>query len=367
MTLMKVRALLLALALALPLGAAAQKSVLRERTAASVATMMGWRDTTTGIWENAGWWNSANVLTALLRYGAATGDVAIPALANRVYEQTKVYRWVGEDGEKHVCTHYNNDFYDDQGWWALAWIEAFELTGRSEYLEMAETIYVNMSTGWTDELGGGIYWKKNPLQYKNAIANNLYSLLAARLFRHTQKAEYRKRFIEASDWMLQSGMLNRTNWQVEDGLEKDGTPNRGHYFTYNQGVCIASLASLAERYVLTGETQYLAMAEHIADATLRLMTDDEGILRELRRETEWSGDGVQFKGIFMRHLANLYRLDKRADYRDFILRNARSIVERDYDAASRSFGCFWGGPFREVQPAANGCALDCLAEALALE
>lgn len=361
---MRTRFLLFAVALMLTLEAAAQRNVFRERTEAGVATMIGWRDTTTGIWENAGWWNSANVLTALLRYGAVTGDEAIPALASSVFVQTKVYRWVTEDGEKHECVHYNNDYYDDQGWWALAWIEAYKLTGRREYLEMAETIYGTMSAGWTDELGGGIYWRKNPHRYKNAIANNLYSLLAARLYRHTHKPEYRARFLAASDWMLQSGMLNRDNWLVEDGLDDNGMPNRGHNFTYNQGVCIASLA---ERYELTGETQYLALAEHIADATLRHLTNDEGILRELRPETEWSGDGVQFKGIFVRHLAYLYRLDKRADYRDFILRNAHAIAERNYDAASRSFGCFWGGPFRDVQPAANGCALDCLAEALALE
>lgn len=361
---MNLKTILLALLLAMPLGAAAQKSILRERTAAGVATMISWRDTTSGVWETAGWWNSANVLTALLRYGAVTGDAAIPALAADVFDRAKAYKWVDSAGRDRLCTDFNNDFYDDQGWWALAWVEAYELTRRRDYLSMAETIYANMSTGWTDELGGGIYWKKNPLHYKNAIANNLYSLLAARLYRHTREVEYRKRFLEASDWMLQSGMLNRDNWQVEDGLDDSGTPNRGQYYTYNQGVC---LASLTERYLLTGETQYLAMAEHIADATLRLMTTDEGILRELRPDTEPSADGVQFKGIFVRHLAYLYHLDKRADYRDFILRNARSIVERDYDAASCSFGCFWSGPFRDVQPAANGCALDCLAEALALE
>lgn len=361
---MKIRTFFLVLLLVLPLGAAAQKSLLRERTADGVATMISWRDATSGVWETAGWWNSANVLTALLRYGAVTGDAAIPALAADVLDRAKAYKWVDSAGRDRLCSNFDNDFYDDQGWWALAWVEAYELTGRREFIEMAEMIYATMSTGWTDELGGGIYWKKNPLQYKNAIANNLYSLLAARLYRHTRKAEYRKRFIEASDWMLQSGMLNRENWQVEDGLDDNGTPNRGQYFTYNQGVCIASLA---ERYALTGETQYLALAEHIADATLRLMTDENGILRELRPETEWSADGVQFKGIFVRHLAYLYSLDKRADYRDFILRNARSIAERDYDSASRSFGCFWSGPFREVQPAANGCALDCLVEALALE
>lgn len=361
---MRFKRLLLSLLIALPACVSAQTDLLTSRMHEGVATMISWRDANSGVWEKAGWWNSANVLTAMLRYGQTTGDAAIPALASDVLERGRRYKWVDDAGRDRLCEDFNNDFYDDQGWWALAWVEAYRLTGEKKYLDMAETIYATMSTGWTEELGGGIYWKKNPLQYKNAIANNLYSLLAARLYKHTGNEAYRRRFIEASDWMLQSGMINRSNWQVEDGLEKDGTPNSGQYYTYNQGVCIASLA---ERYELTGETRFLAMAERIADATLRLMTTDEGVLRELRPSTEPSGDGVQFKGIFVRHLAYLYSLDHRADYRDFILRNARSIVERDYDPASRSFGCFWSGPFREVQPAANSCALDCIIEAASLQ
>lgn len=360
---MKAKRMIMTLLVAVPCLLFAQRDTLTIRLQEGVATMMEWRDTTSGVWEKAGWWNSANVMTAMVRYGAVTGDATIPALAADVLEKAQQYKWVDDAGGNRLCENFNNDFYDDQGWWALAWVEAYQLTHEQKFLDMAETIYGTMSTGWTTELGGGIYWKKNPLQYKNAIANNLYSLLAARLYRLTGKAAYRQRFIEASDWMVQSGMINRQNWQVEDGLEKDGKPNSGQYYTYNQGV---ALASLAERYELTGETRWLAMAEHIADATLRLMTTDDGILRELRQSTEPSGDGVQFKGIFIRHLAYLYSLDHRADYRDFILRNACSIITRDYDAESRSFGCYWYGPFHQVQPAANSCALDCLVEAVAV-
>lgn len=337
----------------------------RDFTQAALKTMLADRDLTTGVWEKAGWWNSANVMTMVLRYGQVTADPQVIPLAQAVLNTAKHYK-VGVDslGNDRFCENFNNDYYDDQGWWALAWIEAYKLSHDKQFLDMAETIYGTMSTGWSMELGGGIYWKKNPLQYKNAIANNLYGLLAARLYKLTQKEAYKTRFLEESDWMLQSGMINRFNWQVEDGLSKDGTPNRGQYYTYNQGV---ALAVLTERYELTGNPWYLQIAENIADATLRLMTTSDGVLCELKRTTEPSGDGVQFKGIFIRHLAYLYSIDKKESYKRFILKNASSITQRNWDEKSQSFGCYWYGPFEKVQPAANSCALDCMVEALALE
>ena len=93
---------------------------------------------------------------------------------------------------------------------------------------------------------------------------------------------------------------------------------------------------------------------------------DDGILREMRPQIEDSNDGVQFKGIFIRHLAFLYDITKNPAYKDFIVRNAESIVARDYDAATRSFGCYWYGPFHRAGAAANACALECVIEAYRL-
>lgn len=351
---------LMAFLLALPSGAQNLVSFMNQ----GVETMLSWRDQNTGVWETAGWWNSANVMTAMLRYRAVSGDKQIDAVASDVLLKAQHYK-VGVDslGKDRFCENFNNDYLDDQGWWALAWVEAYKLTQDQKYLNMAETIYITISEGWNQEYGGGIYWKKNPWVYKNAIANNLYTLLAARLYKLTDKESYRKRFLEGSDWMLQSGMINHANWQVEDGLQNDGTPNSGQYYTYNQGVC---LATLAERFEITGERQYLTMAENIADATLSRMTTEDGILKELKQSTEPSGDGVQFKGIFIRHLAYLYSVDHQERYKAFILKNAQSIIKNDYDEASKSFGCYWYGPFHKVQPAAHSCALDCIIEAVRL-
>ena len=39
---------------------------------ASLERSLTWRTDSTGIWETAGWWNSANLLTAVIRYGEIT-------------------------------------------------------------------------------------------------------------------------------------------------------------------------------------------------------------------------------------------------------------------------------------------------------
>ena len=85
-------------------------------------------------------------------------------------------------------------------------------------------------------------------------------------------------------------------------------------------------------YLQTNDKSYLELAEKIADATIttQLITD-EGILREMKPEIDDSNDGVQFKGIFIRHLAFLYEVTKNPAYKDFILKNAESIITKDYD------------------------------------
>lgn len=327
-------------------------------------TQLTWRNDTTGVWETAGWWNSANVLTAVIRYAGITNDATLLPVINDVYEKARHYK-VGTDSLGHVryCDNFANDYYDDRGWWGLAWVDAYNLTWDKKYLTMAETIFQGMTQGWSDDLGGGIWWKCNPNQYKNAIANDLFGLLAARLYKATLKEEYRNWLNREVEWFLQTGMLNTEIYQIEDGLGKDGQPNRNQHYTYNQGV---ALAVLTEMYELTQQSSYLEMAEKIAQATLTRLVTEDGVLREKNARTEPSADGVQFKGIFIRHLGYLYRVTHRQVYADFIRHNAQSIITRNYDTASHSLGCYWYGPFHKVQSAANACALECLIEAVSL-
>jgi hypothetical protein len=77
------------------------------------------------------------------------------------------------------------------------------------------------------------------------------------------------------------------------------------------------------------------------------------------------GDGSQFKGVFMRNLFDFYRHSGRPAYRDFVLRNARSIWGNSRNAKNQ-FGVRWTGPFDIADASRQSSALDVLNAAAGL-
>lgn len=343
-----------------------QSYVYQEKMNEGVEYSLKHRNDSSSVWNTAGWWNSANVLTALIRYAEVSGEYdKILTVVDDVYQRASHYELKGSDG-KFICyfDSFINDFYDDEGWWALAWIKAFEVFGNAEYLEMAKVIFADMTTGWDDTLGGGIYWKKNPLEYKNSIANNLFALTAIRLYKLTEEDVYLHWFLKEVDWYLSTGLYNEDKQIIEDGLSKDGSPNREGHYTYNQGVAIAVFT---EMYLYSKEQKFLDIAVRLADSAIKKeFVTVSGVLSEKRIDIAEGNDGVQFKGIFIRHLAFLYSVTKNEEYKQFILTNADSILNNNYNLVSRSFGCHWEGPFKEKGVAANSSALECIIEAFNL-
>ena len=77
------------------------------------------------------------------------------------------------------------------------------------------------------------------------------------------------------------------------------------------------------------------------------------------------GDGSQFKGVFVRNLHDFYLRSPRPEYRDFILRNARSIWENSRNAKDQ-LGLCWSGPFDTADASRQSSALDAFNAAVAL-
>src|ERR1700758_897890 len=85
------------------------------------------------IQDTARWWNSANAITAVIGYMSVTGDRSYlkSVVENTFTKAPGVHRPVARVSlarplavlRRTSYPGFINGFYDDEGWWALAWID----------------------------------------------------------------------------------------------------------------------------------------------------------------------------------------------------------------------------------------------------
>ncbi len=304
----------------------------------------------TGLYATTGWWNSANAVTTLAEFCRVSGD----GVCGEVLPNTFVRAQETSKG-------FLNNFYDDEGWWALAWVASYDLTHEARYLGMAESIFANMSGGWDGTCGGGIWWSKDR-KYKNAIANELFLSVAAHLANRTkgsERAGYERWARREWGWFRQTGMINAEH-VINDGLDAACKNNGKAVWTYNQGVVVGGLAELSR---VRADAGLVREAKTIAEAAMRALSDSDGVLHEPACEPGCGADAVQFKGIFVRNLALLNAVSPEPGLGRYALGNAESIWARSRSAAN-GFGEVWTGPYRDAGAGAQSSALDAFVAAL---
>jgi predicted alpha-1,6-mannanase (GH76 family) len=323
---------------------AAPRAEDRARADAGMAALVAMYNDNVGRWTSTGWWNNANALEATIDYMARTGSRDELPLLEITYRENSYAGFL-------------NDYYDDQLWWALAWLKAYDLTGEVQYLEAARGIFADTTSAWDDSCGGGLWWS-HARDYKNAIPNQLFLTLAARLHQRTPgdggPGSYRAWAERSWAWFEASGMINDRGL-VNDGLTADCRNNGGETWTYNQGVILGGLVDLA---AITGDTALLDRAQQIADAAIVELVDAEGVLRE-PCEPECGKDGPQFKGIFVRNLAALHAVRPEERYAGFLRRNAEALWANSR-SPQNEFGLSWAGPFDYPDAARQSSAQDAL-------
>jgi predicted alpha-1,6-mannanase (GH76 family) len=318
-----------------------------------------WYTPATGLYRTTGWWNSANAITVLVDYARVSKSKQY----NSIFANTFT-------AAQKTSPGFLNKFYDDEGWWALAWIDAYDLTRNEAYLSMAESIFADMAGAWDDACGGGIWWSKDK-NYKNAIANELFLSVAAHLINRTSGSA-RSQYLEWSNrewkWFKASGMINAKGL-INDGLDRgqgQGTgpscTNNGRTtWTYNQGVVLGGLAELSRA---NHDLVLVQNAQNIAAAAITQLTDENGILHD-PCEPKCGGDGVQFKGIFVRNLVLLNQIHPQKTYEDFVERNADKLW-KDAQGPSFQLSERWSGPFDSGSAASQTSGLDALVGATTL-
>ncbi len=329
-----------------------------QQAADGINTLQSWYTQSSGLYQTTGWWNSANAITMLVNYSRVSANSTYLPVFSNTFQQAQ-------------STHqgFINNYYDDEGWWALAWIDAYDLTKNPQYLSMASSIFADMTGGWdTTTCGGGIWWSKGK-NYKNAIANELFLSVAAHLSNRgadsTSKGQYLSWAQKEWQWFHSSGMINSQNL-INDGLDAKNPSacvNNGETtWSYNQGVV---LGGLVELYQADNDPILPVMAQAIAGATLSNLTDSKGILHDTCEPT-CGADGVQFKGIFVRNLMALNDAFSNSRYKTFVDVNADSIWSNS-QGPNYEFGQVWSGPFTSGNAGTQSSALDVLVAASEME
>jgi predicted alpha-1,6-mannanase (GH76 family) len=328
-------------------------STYSQQAAAGIQTLQHWYSQSSGVYASpAGWWNSANAITVVANYTAASGSSQYQSVLSNTFASAPLL-------QGHP--NFINNYYDDSGWWALAWIAAYDATGNSSYLSMAETIFTFMTGGWDSVCGGGLYWT-TAKKYKNAIPNELFLDVAAKLANRTTgsgSASYLAWAQKEWTWFSNSGMINSSNL-INDGLSSSCVNNNGKEWTYNQGVILGGLVELSKA---AQDPTLLPKAGAIANAAITKLVDADGILVEASVK---GGDAPQFKGIFTRNLMALYQAVPHAQYKTFIDVNANSIWTND-QGPDYEFGALWQGPFDSGDATRQTCALDTLIAAMEVQ
>ncbi|MFE5569550.1 MULTISPECIES: glycoside hydrolase family 76 protein [Amycolatopsis] len=293
-------------------------------------------------WWPSSWWNSAATLTAVIDHARSTGDRRYDWIIARTFERNRGVFAAGERSSDAIEGNFASRAIDDSAWWGLAWVAAYDHTGDPRYLSMATTIAAYVHQYWDPgTCGGGVWWDRERT-YKNAVTSGLYLRLAASVHRRTPgDSLWLQRSRTAADWYLASGMINAAGL-VNDGLTRDCRNNGQTVWTYNQGL---GIGGLVEIWRATGETRWLDAARRLGDAAVNgTVLTKNGVLTESCDIGQNSCDDnqKQFKGSFMRFLADLAAATNSTAYRDYTRRQADTLWASARDPLNR-IGQRWAG------------------------
>ncbi|MEK0450216.1 MAG: hypothetical protein RL088_2484 [Verrucomicrobiota bacterium] len=169
--------------------------------------------------HNPPWWPSANAVETLIDAASATGNTEWMRQVENLYSLNRDFKnkaprliaelqrrglWTARDEERQrrsaagseadtrgYYVDFVNEYLDDSGWWGIAWLKMYDRTKDERFLKTARVIQLHMAKNWKPEKGGGVIWcEDEDKQVANAITNQLFAILSARLFSRTREPEF---------------------------------------------------------------------------------------------------------------------------------------------------------------------------------
>lgn len=303
-----------------------------------------------------GFWHAANTLDTLTDYLSRgqhpEAKEQITAFANDgidIFEAA-----IGVDlGAKLPAKLPGSAWWDDYGWWGLAFLKVHASTGNPLYLDCAEKCWVFMMSGrdysTAEEGSVGGTWNHDPAfgtsnaprGIQNIITNALFLSLSAQLYLRVEASnpEYRTQARAQYEWFrywfehgaLRSVALGKLITPVDEfAVQQFAT--WGSYWTGSQGALIGALQAMNQlAHVVEDRALGEATAMYgdaIAAASMRsdeLTRKRDGAV--VLYEPTWRDlNGATGKGVLMRHLAGwLHYRGQLRDHAQFIRDNAHAV------------------------------------------
>ena len=189
-------------------------------------------------------------------------------------------------------------YFDDNGWWAIGFLDAYRATGTRRYLHDAELAFRFIAVSGWDPVDGGVWWETLHLhKTSEPLAAEIYVGLA--LYQITGTSSY----LQTAQQFLAWADTNSWN-QAQQLYSRNATDPTT--LDYVEGMMIGAHLELCE---LTGEQSYCDQAEQLASASVA----------EFPYYANWTpGADV----IYLRFMLDLYRSDHDIRWYNLVAANA---------------------------------------------
>jgi uncharacterized protein YyaL (SSP411 family) len=226
-------------------------------------------------------------------------------------------------------------FYDDNDWLAIDFCDYYALTKEPKYLEKAEALHAYIYSGWSEELGGGIFWCEQQRVSKNTCSNAPATVLCMKLYELTKKPEYLEWAKKTYAWTKEN-LCDTTDYVYWDNIALNGKIATQKY-TYNSGQMIQAGVLL---YKETGDESYLADAQRTAKGSFDHFTSMQNLPNG--KAIRFYTSSPWFNVIMFRGLKALYEVDGNALYVNTMADNARYAWKNTRDE-NGLLGDDWSG------------------------
>lgn len=184
-------------------------------------------------------------------------------------------------------------WFDDNGWWGIAFMDAYRATHERRYVDDAARAFQFIAAQSWDAVAGGFWWNDSH-PYKSGEVLATATLLGAQLYAQTHDTRYRDDVVGYLDWAdtnfvdPQTGLYGRT--------DRDSTP-----MPYVEGPMVEAHQLLCEHGdPQIGSRDACGWAHHLAQTSMQRFADRLNM-------------GPQFDTIYL-HWMLIYAKDTGDDY-----------------------------------------------------